>query len=322
MKSFIRWISVLALIWAQASQAVDMSEIDNMLKDEQFDSAINKLRKGSQTANAQAKLAEIFLELDDLDGADKWISRAIKAEPNNAAIQHLYGTIMGEQAQNSVFSALRYAKKSRKAFIRATEIEPGNAFYLNTLIEFYIFVPAIAGGDSDLAASGIETMRKLDPVQADILEANFLWKEEKDEEADALFNETLQKYPNDARVLLLAGVLRRNEDDLEGAIQYLARAAAGPVSNSVALENARLISLYQLGRTAETNSIHHQQGIAAFETFLEQAPFRPALPSKEWARFRLANLLKEVGEIERAKSLYAQISDTHDERLQDRLASL
>ncbi|MEM1112987.1 MAG: tetratricopeptide repeat protein [Pseudomonadota bacterium] len=321
MKSTLCAFALSTFMLATPVLAADLEAVDELLTAERYDDAIALLRTDSKQADAQAKLAEVYMQMNDASEAEKWIKRVVDDAPDDAAVQFLYGSVMGARAQSSVIKAFSYAKKSRSGFTRAVELAPDNVDYLKMLIDFHLYVPSIAGGERDEVQVRLPVLRELDPVEAALVDAKILWKDDKDSEADAVLAATLEQYPDDSRVLLMAGFRKRQKDDLEAAYAYF-ESAAQDGSDNLLVDNARLAALYQMGRVADKLGSHEQAGIAALEQFLDEAYYHRDVPSRDWARYRLANLLKATGESARAGQLYAQLENTNDESLKEELDEL
>jgi len=71
-----------------------------------------------------------------------------------------------------MFSALSLAKKARKEFERAVELDEKNFSAYQALIEFDCSAPGIAGGGEDKARPEIAKLAALDPAEGHYAQGN------------------------------------------------------------------------------------------------------------------------------------------------------
>jgi tetratricopeptide (TPR) repeat protein len=109
-------------------------------------------------------LGEIALRANDPEKAITYFERAVAGAPNNSRYHHRLGDAYGRAAQSaSIFNALGLAKKCRRAFERAVELDPGNVDARFSLFMFYRGAPAIIGGGAEKATAEAAAIKKLDP---------------------------------------------------------------------------------------------------------------------------------------------------------------
>ncbi|MEM0955156.1 MAG: hypothetical protein AAGI24_13520 [Pseudomonadota bacterium] len=281
------------------------------------DAAIETLEKQPKEAGAALLLAKIYLSFD-ADEAEDWIDSALKASPDDADVQFVYARVMVAQAQGSVFSALKYAKKARKAMTRAVELAPENITYLKFLMNFYLFAPSIAGGDTDKARELAEQLRGLDDVEGLLADFSIAQRQEDEVKQAAVLAEALKTHAGDSRVHTLAGFRQMQDEDYGAAFEQFLLATAEEASTEPQ-QMSYLTAIYQQGRAADIGGIHVEAGIQALEQYLTLAPYHYDLPSRDWASYRLANLLAVNGEKARAETIYASLKNTHNEKLRKEL---
>ena len=84
---------------------------------------------------------------DEGEVAYKYLKKAIKKYPNHAMIHLWFGNASGNMAlQASIFSKLGYAKECRRAFAYAVRLDPQNIIARQSLLNFHLNAPSIAGG--------------------------------------------------------------------------------------------------------------------------------------------------------------------------------
>lgn len=110
-----------------------------------------------------------------LDSALTVIEAAARAEPDRAEVHFRLGDIAGQRAaRGSRVSALGLARKSKRGFARAVELEPDNPRYLESLAQFLSQAPGFAGGDRDSALALAQRLRRIDEMQGTFLMADVL----------------------------------------------------------------------------------------------------------------------------------------------------
>ena len=174
---FVCYLSFSTLTFASA-----LSPLDNaitVLKTGQTEQAIVLFEKQKHDPDAMIYLAKIYMDTD-LDEAEDWIEKALKANLKDAEAYYVRGAIMGRQASGSIFSALSYAEKSVNSFTQAVELQPDSIKYRKGLMQFHTGAPSIAGGDLEIAKVQIEKIRLLDSKAGLEAEINYELSQDND----------------------------------------------------------------------------------------------------------------------------------------------
>jgi tetratricopeptide (TPR) repeat protein len=141
---FVCYLSFSTLTFANAISS--LGNAITVLKTGQTEQAIVLFEKQKHDPDAMIYLAKIYMDTD-LDEAEAWIEKALKANLKDAEAHYVRGAIMGRQASGSIFSALSYAEKSVNSFTKAVELQPDSIKYRKGLMQFHTGAPSIAGGD-------------------------------------------------------------------------------------------------------------------------------------------------------------------------------
>src|SRR4030081_785946 len=111
-------------------------------------------------------LAKTYYELQQNDAAVVSAEKAVALDPQKSLYHEWLGKAYGEKAGHAgMFSALSLAKKARKEFERAVELDEKNFSAYQALIEFDCSAPGIAGGGEDKARPEIAKLAALDPAE-------------------------------------------------------------------------------------------------------------------------------------------------------------
>jgi Flp pilus assembly protein TadD len=112
-----------------------------------------------------------------MDSAYTLLRRAVDAQPNRAEAHFWLGMVAGTRAAEQwVVGAFLLAKRAKREFSRAVQLEPTNPQYLEGLGRFLARAPGIVGGDRDSARSLAVNLLRLDPMRGTSLLVELLWR--------------------------------------------------------------------------------------------------------------------------------------------------
>jgi len=308
---FVCYLSFSTLTFASA-----LSPLDNaisVLKTGQTEQAIVLFEKQKHDPDAMIYLARIYMDTD-LDEAEVWIEKALKANLKDAEAHYVRGAIMGRQASGSIFSALSYAEKSVNSFTKAVELQPDSIKYRKGLMQFHTSAPSIAGGDLDIAKVQVEKLRQLDPKVGLEAEINYELSQDNDALADALLQQAKQTYNDIPDFFFQAGMLQQRKENYQAAFEELTRAISKNTDTQESVV-AKYNALYQLGRTSVLGETNIDAGIMALKQYLSEAPDLDGLSPKPWAEFRLANLMVLNAQKLEAKRIYLRLAKADNKEL-------
>jgi tetratricopeptide (TPR) repeat protein len=112
-----------------------------------------------------------------LDSAYTLLKRAVEVEPSRAEAHFWLAEVAGTQAAHRwAVGAFFLAKRSKREFLRAVQLEPANPLYLEGLGRYLVRAPGIVGGDRDSARALALNLMKLDPMRGTSLLVELLWR--------------------------------------------------------------------------------------------------------------------------------------------------
>jgi len=296
----------LAMV-ANQSHASDLDKAI-ALYEQREDSAAMALFKTIDSAESLGYQANLLMS-EDLDDAEELIEDATERFPDNARLHFIKGRIMGQQASEAFLSALSYAEKSLESFQKAAQLEPNNPQYLEGLMMFYLQAPGIAGGDEEKAKQAMDAIVKLDREKGAIAKVRYLQLSQEDISQQQL-TELTNEYADLASMQYQLAMYQQYKEDYEAAFSTFELA-----SNRLGKNQKQLkcdIS-YQIGRTAVMAESHIKLGLDQLQHYLSSCEIKRDMPGKDWANFRLANLLALADKQEQAQNLYKQIKDSTDD---------
>jgi tetratricopeptide (TPR) repeat protein len=299
---------VLCLLSWSSQAATTLEEAIEVFHQGRFSEAKTALKPLEEHAEAHYYLARIAIN-DDLDQAEEHIERAIELAPDEARYHSLCGQIMADQASDAFFSALGYAKASKRCFQRAAELAPDDPLAQIGLIQFFAQAPGIAGGDEDEAMAMIASLADQYPGHAASQRISLM----DDDERDAAMAAALQAHPNNAVLLFQQGLRQQRKGDHTAAIASFEQIIQNQPDSGAPYHNA----LYQLARSALLSGEQQQRGIETMQQYLALPRVPGRLAENYWAHLRLAQLLLAEGLEEQARAHLSLAQLSEDSQLRE-----
>src|SRR5437016_7068378 len=158
--------------------------------------------KDPQNADVQLLLAKSYLELQQHDAAIKSAERAVAIDAQNSIYHEWLGRAYGEKADHaSWFSAISLAKKTRKEFETAVQLDGKNFSARQALIEFDCSAPGIVGGGEDKALPQIKQLAEMDAAEGHYAAGNCRRQKRDFPVADEEFGKALGSNPKSAELI-------------------------------------------------------------------------------------------------------------------------
>jgi tetratricopeptide (TPR) repeat protein len=151
-------------------------------------------------------LAKTYHESQQHDAAITSAEKAVALDPRNSVYHEWLGRVYGEKADHAgMFSALSLAKKTRKEFERAVQLDEKNFSAYQALIEFDCSAPSIAGGGEDKAAPEIAKLAAMDAAEGHYAAGNCRRQKKDLAAADAEFDKALELHPKSPELIFDIG---------------------------------------------------------------------------------------------------------------------
>ncbi|MEM7763420.1 MAG: hypothetical protein AAF290_05015 [Pseudomonadota bacterium] len=243
----------------------------------------------SDDAKKRILVGIITMSRNEFKEALALFEEAAERYPNSADAQYWVGASAGSLAGNaSIFKAAGHAKKARKAFERAIELDAQHLEAHQGLVQYYLQAPGFLGGDKDEALQLAKHTVTFAPIEGRLLLAQVYGQTKQPEQRAVVFEELISTAPDDPRAYLNIGFLQQNEEDYAGAHRSFSD-AANTTSTTDGAETARQSARYQIGRTAVFSEQRLNDGIEALTDYLD-GEIGSGMPEKAWARFRRGQL--------------------------------
>jgi tetratricopeptide (TPR) repeat protein len=147
-------------------------------------------------------LAKTYYESQQHDAAIASAEKAVAIDPSSSVYHEWLGKVYGEKADHAaMFSALSLAKKARREFAKAVELDQKNFSAQQALIEFDCSAPAIAGGGEDKARTEIARLAAMDAAEGHYAAGNCRRQKKDFAAAEAEFDKALENHPKSADLI-------------------------------------------------------------------------------------------------------------------------
>lgn len=160
------------------------------------------LAANPSNAEIHLLLAETYYESQQHDAAIASAEKAVALDPKKSVYHEWLGRAYGEKADHAgMFSALSLAKKARREFEKAVELDETNFSAYQALIEFDCSAPGIAGGGEDKARPEITRVAALDVAEGHYAAGNCRRQKKDFALADEEFDKALASHPKSADLI-------------------------------------------------------------------------------------------------------------------------
>ena len=110
-------------------------------------------------------LGRIAFERNEFDDANKQFEKAIELNSNNSKYHMWMGHSFGRKAMGaSILKQAGYARKCKKYYEKAVELDPYNIEAKESILEFYLQAPKIIGGGREKAEFQANEIKKIDVI--------------------------------------------------------------------------------------------------------------------------------------------------------------
>jgi tetratricopeptide (TPR) repeat protein len=249
--------------------------------------------KDPQNGEVQLLLAKSYLELQEHDPAIKSAEKAVAIDARNSLYHEWLGRAYGEKADHaSWFSAISLAKKTRKEFETAVELDGKNFSARQALIEFDCSAPGLVGGGEEKALPQIQQLAAMDAAEGHYAAGNCRRHKKDFTTADEEFTKALESNPKSAELIYDIGDHAMKHSQPE---QLLKVAEMG---ERVAPGDPR--GKFYRGVALVLKRENPKEAEQLLEEYAKKAPMRTAYPRPAAAHFWLGRLFEEQNKIAQA----------------------
>jgi len=299
----MRWLLAGLCLASAAIAATTVKQEANLeagrraYEDSEYLKAIQALQVAAaedpQNGEVQLLLAKSYLELQEHDPAIKSAERAVAIDPQNSMYHEWLGRAYGEKADHaSWFSAISLAKKTRKEFESAVQLDAKNFAARQALIEFDCSAPGLVGGGEDKALPQIKQLAEVDAAEGHYAAGNCRRQKKDFAIADEEFTKALESHPKSAELIYDIGDygVRRSQPE-----RLLAVAEAG---ERVAPGDPR--GKFYRGVALVLKKENPEEAERLLREYAERAPTRSGYPRPAAAHAWLGRLFEQQDKREEA----------------------
>src|SRR6202521_2447946 len=195
-----------AMAAASVKQDVDLEAGRRAYEASDYAKAIQALQAAAarepQNGDVQLLLAKSYLELQEHDPAIKSAEKAVAIDPKNSIYHEWLGRAYGEKADHAGwFSAISLAKKTRKEFETAVQLDSRNFSARQVLVEFDCSAPGLVGGGEEKALPQIRQLAEMDAAEGHFAAGNCRRQKKDFATADEEFTKALESHPKSVELI-------------------------------------------------------------------------------------------------------------------------
>ncbi len=231
-------------------------------------------------------LAKTYYEWQQHDAAIASAERAVAIDPSSSVYHEWLGKVYGEKADHAaMFSALSLARKARREFAKAVELDETNFSAQQALIEFDCSAPSIAGGGEDKARAEIARLAAMDAAEGHYAAGNCRRQKKDFAAAGAEFDKALEDHPQSADLIYDIGDYGVKHSEPE---RLLTVADAGE-----AVAPGDLRGKYYRAVAMVLKKERLEEAETLLREYVEKAPVRSNYPRRENAHEWLGRLYED-----------------------------
>lgn len=272
----------------------------------QFDARNYDAAKQEFTALARATpndavpvywLGRVALQQNELDEGVKHLERCIKIDDTNADCHAWIGNALGSTAQKASKLKLPFlAKRIKKEFDRAVELDPANLEGRSGLVQYYMQAPGFLGGSMPRAREHAAEIEKFNKLRGALAYGLLADHEKNPKGAETAYQRAITVAPDSAIGYygLLNSYLR--EKRWSDAFEVLDRLQARIPSD--------MSALLGVARVAYLSGEQLTRGEESAKRWLANPPRNASTNSQTTAHVRLGNIYEKTNRKELARAEY------------------
>jgi tetratricopeptide (TPR) repeat protein len=301
------WVFLAVLLASTPSGLASLKQSDAMeagrraYESSDYSKAVMELQgaaaKEPQNGEIQLLLTKSYLELQERDAAINSAERAVAIDPKSSVYHEWLGRAYGEKADHtSMFSALGLARKTRREFEVAVELDEKNFSARQALIEFDCAAPGMVGGGEEKAKPEFEKLKSMDASEWHYSMGNCRRQKKEFAIVDAEFQLALESHPKRPELVFDIGDYAMRHSQAERLI------AVGDIGAQVAPSDPRGMFYRAVGLILKKEKPDEAE--RSLREYLQKAPKRTGYPRYATAHEWLARLYEDKGDKKSAEKEY------------------
>lgn len=240
-------------------------------------------------------LSRCYFEIRDFDHSVTHAEKSVSLDPKNSVYQDWLGRAYGGKADHD--RSFFIARKVKKQFEQAIQLDPGNIAARKDLEQFCIEAPWIVGGNAEEGRAQADAIAAIDPIEGHVARAMFdLESLKKPELAESEYRQVLAAKPSNLQPYFEAVTFFENQNkiaDMNAAID----AAAQVKPNDPRIEFYRAVTMI----LSNSDLPRAEQFL---KSYIASTPDRSDWPQHATAREWLGRLYEAQGKTGEAAEQY------------------
>lgn len=298
MMRYLRAVCWMALMLAASAHAQSVAHARQLFDDSRFDASKAELlqvqKANDRIAASWYYLGRIALYDNDDDEGIHRFERAVELEDGNALYHHWLGTAIGGVAlRANKFKQPFLARRIRKEWERAVELDPEYVDARISLAGFYAVAPGIMGGGLDKARAQAAEITRRNAMRGAMTRALIAAREKNGAEEEATYQQAITAAPDSAAPYFALATAYARDAKADDALAAIGRYAKRHPNDAW--------SLYHTGRTAGTTGQQLDRGETALRQFLMSPPSDAHPSAFAGAHYALGQIARHQGATDAAR---------------------
>ena len=267
------------------SQSIEI-EVSHLFKQQQFvkaeQIASDYAKQNPNDIKAIELLGDAYGHQKKWDEAIEEYKKLVDADDDNANYHYKYGGALGMKAlEVNKFKALGIIGDVKDAFLTAAELDPKHIDTRWALVELYMQLPGIIGGNKSKSLKYAEELEQLSKVDG-YLAKGYVYEYDKEPELAEIYYKKAIEVGGSLTCYDKLTKLYESEKQPKKAIATIERAYEKHNKNHLH---------YQIGKVSADYNIQLDKGERCLKKYIENHSAKDGVPI-EWAYYRLAQIQK------------------------------
>ncbi len=282
----VKWfffVMIPCLCWSQESTII---KVQRLISDKSYKKAEILISSFSNDNPSNLHAMELYgdsvAHQENWDEAIQIYKKLIAQQPDNANYHYKYGGSLAKKILSvSKLKALNYVGDAKSAFLKAAELDPNHIDTRWALIEMYLQLPGILGGNNAKALSYANELESISKVDGNMAKGYFYEYTKEPELAEKYYKMSVD----------IGGSLICY-DKLSKFYQQQNNPEKAIATIQTSIDKHQRNSLhYQLGRVCAEYNLHLDKGEECLKTYIKKHTARDGVPIA-WANCRLAQIYR------------------------------
>jgi tetratricopeptide (TPR) repeat protein len=248
-------------------------------------------------ARAASYFGRVLLAQGEIDRAAEWMAKSVALEESNAEYHLWLGRAYGSAAMRaSVLKQPALARKVKKEFERASQLDPDNLEARFGLIEYYSRAPGVMGGSRKRAEEQAREIRKRNAFEGYRAFGRLAELAKDFDQALREYGRAAAEFPDQAGPSYWIGALHARNKEYARAFEIYEKL--------LEKEPRPMAACYEIGRVAVLSGQRLERGEECLQLYLHHDPL-PDEPTLASAHYRLGLLYEKKGSRDLARREYS-----------------